>query len=104
MATKRAVDEVQEYTIKIPTSAIPLVEYAAKAQGWRPEVQQQDGTTAPNPVSAVSHCFRMMVQVMKANAVNSYASEKAEEARQAVAKEMDTAAAEWIALMEQAPQ
>lgn len=102
MANKRSVDDVQELVVKIPTSALPLVEYAAKAQGWQPEVRQQDGTTAPNPVSAVAYCFRMMVQVMKANAVNAYASEKAEEARQTVAKEMDTAASEWIALMEQA--
>jgi len=101
MATKRSADTAQEFTVTIPVNALPLVEYAAKAQGWQPEVRQEDGTTAPNQVSAVAYCFRMMVQVMKANAVNAYASEKAEEARRAVVTEMDAAADEWIKSMEQ---
>lgn len=102
MATKRSADTAQEFTVTIPVAALPLVEYAAKAQGWQPEVRQEDGSTVPNSVSAVAYCFRMLVQVMKANAVNAYASEKAEAARRAVVAEMDAAADEWLATMENA--
>ena len=88
-----------EFIVKIPETVVPLIEYAAKAQGWRPTVADANGQPIDNPTSAIAHVFTMVVQVIKGNAINAYANEEAEKARQKVVQQMELAANEWLLAM-----
>lgn len=92
--------EVQEFTIfevKIPTAVLPLVEYAAKADGWQPRLP--DGS--PNPESAAARIFANTVHQATNLAINALAAERANEARQQAVNEMNALSQQWLAAMAQ---
>lgn len=87
------------FEVKIPVSAMALVEYAAKADGWTPTVADANGNQVPNPVSAVRRIFEQTVRMATAQAINQMAAEKANEARMLAMDEMQALATTWQAAM-----
>lgn len=92
--------EEQEFTIfevKIPVAVVPLLEYAAKADGWQPRLP--DGS--PNPESAAARIFANTVRQATSLAINALAAERANDARQQAVNEMTALSQQWLAAMAQ---
>lgn len=91
------MEEFVIFEVKIPTSVMRLVEYAAKADGWSPTLP--DGS--PNPESPALRLFAQTVRTATAQAINQMAAEEAAKARKAAADEMQALASTWQAAMTQ---
>lgn len=92
MAKKNEVFE-----ITIPASIRPLIEHAAKAQGWRAKINDADGKEIDNPTTPLATILALFVQIVKGNAINSMTAELAEQARIQAGQEMEQHASDWLA-------
>lgn len=88
-------EEFVVFEVKIPQSVMPLVEYAARADGWSPTLP--DG--APNPESAAARIFAQTVRQATSQAINALAAERANQVRQQTVTEMTELANKWQAAM-----
>jgi len=88
-------EQVVIFEVKIPAAVMPLIEYAAKADGWTATLP--DGSL--NPESAVRRIFDQVVRSATAQAINQMAAEKAAEARKTAMDEMQALATTWQAAM-----
>lgn len=93
---------MEEYTIfevKIPAAVAPLIEYAARADGWQQRVPDGQGNLIDNPESAAERLFANTVRQATAMAINALAAERANEVRQATVAEMTALSQQWLAAM-----
>ena len=90
MATKRSsVPEDVSFTIKIPGDSMEMIELAARAQGWAPQVPDDLGGMRDNPISAPMQLFITTVQLAAQQATNEYARIEADKVREEARTLMD---------------
>lgn len=93
---------MEDYTIfevKIPVAVLPLIEYAARADGWQPRVTDGQGNLIDNPEGAAERLFANTVRQATAMAINALAAERANEVRQTTINEMTALSQQWLAAM-----
>lgn len=93
----------QEFTIfevRIPKDVLPLLRYAAMADGWTPTVTDETGQQIDNPESAAERLFANTVRQATGLAINALAAERANEARLAAIQEMTALSQQWLMAMQ----
>lgn len=87
--------ETIEFVVKIPEAVLPLVESAARAQGWMPMVDDGNGQQVPNPESAYERLFGMFLEQVVVPAINQAAAEAYNRVRQEITAEYQAMAEAW---------
>lgn len=87
--------EVIEFAVKIPVAVMPLVENAAKANGWSPTVADENGQQVTNPESAYERLFGMFLEQVVGPAVNQASAEAYNRVRQEIATEFQAMKETW---------
>lgn len=83
----------------VPDEVMPLIAYAAKADGWQATVLDGAGNPVENPESAFERLFAITVRMATSQAINMMAQEEAEKARKKVTEEMQAKALAWMEAM-----
>lgn len=89
------MDGVIEFVVKIPVAVMPLVESAAKANGWAPTVADENGQQVANPESAYERLFGMFLEQVVGPAINQASAEAYNRVRQEIAAEMQGMKETW---------
>jgi hypothetical protein len=87
--------EVIEFVVKIPVAVMPLVENAAKANGWVPKVDDGTGQQVTNPESAYERLFGMFLEQVVGPAINQASAEAYNRVRQEIVVEMQGMKEAW---------
>ena len=76
-------EEGGEHTIEVvfTDDVRDLLVYAAKADGWRPQIVNEEGNLVDNPQTAITRSLRTALDAIFNQAIVALAAERAESAR-----------------------
>lgn len=91
-------NDIIGYTLQaaFPADAPQIFEYAAKADGWRPQIHDTNGNLVENPESTTMRVLTNVIRMVFAAAIQQKAIEDADLARMQTISTMQATQQTWL--------